>query len=212
MSKNAGVHWFCGWCSGVRSTVAVLLLLSTVGCAASISPLVSRLAAAPEDPLVNLELGEEAARDGDLLRAEQYFIRAQALGAQPARVTPALMRVLVRAHRYSEALVRCDDRLKVHPEERPTRYLRAVLLRALDRLPEAEQELNSLSLDGSDPDVHFELAGVYAQDGEKARARREWREYLRLAPRGAHSGAAQRLLRDEEPSGLAAEGRSFDGP
>lgn len=191
---------------------ALLGAVAGGGCAATINPRLARLADAPNDPALHLALAEEASRDGDLLRAEQYYVRAQALGADPDRVTPSLLGVLVRGHRYADAVARCDERLRARPADRATRYLRAVLLRAVDRWSEAEQELLALSAAGGDPDVHFELAALYAQSGDGDRARREWTAYLQAAPQGALAAEAHRLLASEQALGAKAPEGAHHGP
>ncbi|MCA1664146.1 MAG: hypothetical protein LC659_07750, partial [Myxococcales bacterium] len=138
----------------IRATLLAMLL---AGCAApqkhvaaapkpvtDVSPLEKQFADRPDDPRINLELGDRAADGGDWLRAEQYYQRAEALGSPEATLTPRLLKVLVLARRYDEALDRCKKRLSRTPTDRATRLVEAAIFEALERPREAERELNVL--------------------------------------------------------------------
>ena len=141
----------------MRSLLCILL----VGCATvSEKPtLEKKLSDNPNDRAVNLRLGEQAEASGDTLRAEQYYLRAEALGVPQEEILPRLLRVLVNAHRYDEALERCKKRLDLKPEDRATRYVEAALYVAVDRPKEAEKELDSLvRTKPDDADAYLALA------------------------------------------------------
>jgi predicted Zn-dependent protease len=145
-------------------------------------PLEKKLSANPNDPATNLDLGEQAEATGDLLRAEQYYLRAEALGEK--EMLPRLLRVLVKSHRYDEALGRCKRRLAQKPDDRSTRYVEAALLVALDRHKDAEQDLESLQRTRpEDPDAYLALGRLYKDLGD-ARAQAMFEKYLALAPDG----------------------------
>jgi tetratricopeptide (TPR) repeat protein len=196
------------------------LLLATIGCASTAreiaptpskdaSPLERQFAAAPNDPALNLQLGAAAEAGGDLLRAEQYYLRAEALGTPPAEIVPRLLRVLVAARRYDEALERCRRRLSRAPEDRPTRLVEAALLVALERPKEAEHELNTLvRTKPADPQPYLALGKLY-RDGyhDAARARAMFEKFLALAPAGEQAEVVRYELADEPPP-AAPEGEA----
>src|SRR5262249_24104252 len=130
-----------------RLTVVALLV---AGCTApqqdvkmvkDVSPLEKQFAQKPDDPKVNLELGDRAMAGGDWLRAEEYYQRAEALGSPEAVVVPRIIKVLVMGRRYDDALERCHRRLQRTPDDRATRLVEAAILEALERPREAEHEL-----------------------------------------------------------------------
>jgi tetratricopeptide (TPR) repeat protein len=147
-------------------------------------PLEKKLSQNPNDRAINLELGEQAEATGDLLRAEQYYLRAEALGQPGDEMLPRLLRVLVKAHRYDEALDRCKKRLQSNPNDRPTRYVEAALYAALDRPREAEKDFDNLvRTKPDDADAYLGLGRLYKDLGD-ARARPMFEKYLALAPDG----------------------------
>jgi tetratricopeptide (TPR) repeat protein len=165
------------------------------------SPLERRLAANPNDVAVNLELGDRASAGGDWLRAEQYFARAEALGAAPALVMPRLLTALVSGRRYDEALERCHRRLARAPADRATRLVQAALLAALDRPREAEHDLHTLlRTRPEDPNPYLALAKLYRdQYHDAVRARPLFEKYLALAPKGEEAESVRYELETVEP-------------
>lgn len=175
----------------------IVLALLLVGCAApqrtvsapkpvkDVSPLEKQFADTPDDPKVNLELGDRATAGGDWLRAEQYYQRAEALGIPEAELTPRLLRVLVMARRYDEALDRCHRRLSKTPADRATRLVAAAIYEALERPREAERELQVLvRTKPDDPNPYLALAKLYRDSyNDAARARAMFTKYLALAPK-----------------------------
>ncbi|HZS40542.1 MAG TPA: tetratricopeptide repeat protein [Polyangia bacterium] len=190
--------------------VAALFAVAAIGCvgarrsspAAAGTPLEQKLAQNPDDPQVNIALGEASEGAGDLLRAEQYYLRAEALGVPQDRIVPRLVRVLVAAHRYDEALDRCRRRLTTRPEDRATRFVEAALLVALERPKEAERELAALvRTKPDDPQAYLALGKLY-RDGynDRPRARAMFEKYLELAPSGEAAPAVRFELADEPPA------------
>jgi tetratricopeptide (TPR) repeat protein len=168
---------------------------------ADVSPLEQKLAANPNDGGVNLELGDRAAAGGDWLRAEQYFARAEALGVPVTVVLPRILRVLVLARRYDEALERCRRRLGHAPDDRPTRLVEAAIFAALDRPREAERELLALvRTRADDPHPYLALAKLYRDHyHDAARARPLFEKYLALAPKGDEAEAVRYELEESAP-------------
>jgi TolB-like protein/Tfp pilus assembly protein PilF len=82
--------------------------------------------------------------------------------------------------------------LALHPEHQASRHNLASQLSALERFDEAAAEYEELRRRGtSNPTTYGNLAGIYAQAGDTARARQVLQEYLvshrRTAPRIANS-------------------------
>jgi predicted Zn-dependent protease len=193
---------------------AILIALVMAGCAApqksdaaapkpvqDVSPLEKQFADKPDDPKVNLELGDRAADGGDWLRAEQYYQRAEALGSPEATLTPRLLRVLVLARRYDEALERCKKRLSKTPTDRATRLVEAAIFEALERPREAERELNVLvRTRPDDPNPYLALAKLYRDSYNDAmRAREMFGKYLALAPKGEEADAIRYQMEEAAP-------------
>jgi predicted Zn-dependent protease len=166
----------------------------------TVSPVEKKLAANPDDAQVNLQMGLSSEGAGDLLRAEQYYLRAEALGLPQEQIGPRILRVLTLAHRYAEALERCDRRLTLQPTDRVTRYVKAALLVALDRSKDAERELNALQRsEPADPQSYLALGRLYRDANDRDRARQQFQKYLELAPQGESAAAVRYELSEEEP-------------
>ncbi|MDB4966335.1 MAG: hypothetical protein JWN44_2024 [Myxococcales bacterium] len=189
-------------------TRAIMMSMLLVGCAApqreapppkpvkDVSPLEKSFAEKPDDPRVNLELGDRAMSGGDWLRAEQYYVRAEALGVPEGTVVPRVVRVLVLGRRYDEALDRCHRRLQRAPDDRATRLVEAAILEALERPREAEHDLTVLvHTRPSDPNPYLALGKLYRDSFHDAsRAREMFQKYIALAPKGDESEALRYQL------------------
>jgi tetratricopeptide (TPR) repeat protein len=187
--------------------------ISLAGCAAplreaagpqpvkDVSPLEKQLADTPDDPKVNLELGDRSTAGGDWLRAEQYYLRAEALGVAEVKIVPRLLNVLVMARRYDEALARCHKRLDRTPTDRATRLVEAAIYEALDRPKEAEHDLNVLvRTKPDDPNPYLALGKLYRDTyNDVARAREMFTHYLALAPKGEEADAIRYQLEESAP-------------
>jgi predicted Zn-dependent protease len=196
--------------SAISLPLGVLLL---VGCAApqhqsaeprpvkDVSPLEKQFADSPDDPKVNVQLGDRATLSGDWLRAEQYYLRAEALGSPEDQIVPRLLRVLVMARRYDEALDRCKKRLARTPTDRATRLVEAAIYEALDRPHEAEHDLTVLvRTRPEDPNPYLALGKLYRDSYNDApRARQMFSKYLALAPKGEEADAIRYQIEEETP-------------
>ncbi len=203
---------FRNWFNHCAFAVAAVVSIGAIsGCVSSRSqaknvpgtPLEKKLAEDPNDPQTNFALAEAAEHVGDWLRAEQYYLRAEALGIPPEKIVQRIVRVLVAAQRYDEALDRCRHRLALAPSDRATRFVEAALYQALDRTMDAERELNLLvRTDAKDPQAWLALGRLY-RDGynDRARARQMFEKYLELAPSGDQA-ASVRFELQEEPNAL----------
>jgi tetratricopeptide (TPR) repeat protein len=197
--------------SAIRLPLGVVLLL--IGCAGAprqasgprpvkdVSPLEKQFAESPDDPKVNVELGDRAALGGDWLRAEQYYLRAEALGAAETQIVPRLLKVLVMARRYDEALDRCKKRLSRTPTDRATRLVEAAIFEALDRPHDAEHDLTVLMRTRpDDPNPYLALGKLYRDSYNDApRAREMFAKYLELAPKGEEADAIRYQMEEATP-------------
>jgi predicted Zn-dependent protease len=175
-----------------RADTYVVLVLCGCGALAPTTPaekpseISARLAQNPDDVKANIEAGAASEASGDWLRAEQYYLRAEALGMPEMQVLPRILRVLVAGQRYHEALRRCEQRLVRVPEDRNTRYVRAALLMAVERGKDAERELITLQhTKPTDPRAWLELGRLYRDQHDRVQARAMFAKYLELAPDGA---------------------------
>lgn len=195
-------------------TRAVLVAtLALAGCAApqraqsdpkpvtDVTPLEAQFAQHPDDPKLNLTMGDRAAAGGDWLRAEQYYQRAEALGTPETEIVPRVLKVLVMARRYDEALERCHRRLSKKPEDRATRLVEAAIFEALEKPREAERELDILvKTRPDDPNPYLALGRLYRDSYHDApRARAMFQKYLALAPKGEEAESLRYQLEEEMP-------------
>jgi tetratricopeptide (TPR) repeat protein len=195
-----------------HSSLAALLPLALAACATASpaaapgasGPLEKKLGQDPNDRALNVQLGAEAEAHGELLRAEQYYLRAEALGAPPAEIVPRLLRVLVQAHRYQEALERCRARLAVTPDDRATRFVAAALLVATDKPKEAERELDQLVRARPDDAQAYLALGKLYRDGynDPARAKVMFEKFLALAPNDPSAAAIRFEIAEPAPAPL----------
>jgi predicted Zn-dependent protease len=165
-----------------------------------VSAVEKKLADNPNDAQINVQMGLNSEASGDLLRAEQYYLRAEALGVPQPEIVPRILHVLTEAHRYEEALERCRRRLSQVPGERATRYVEAALLVALDRPREAEHELTALQrTQPKDPASYLALGRLYRDANDRTRARQMFEKYLELAPEGESAASVRYELSEEIP-------------
>jgi predicted Zn-dependent protease len=197
----------------VCGRIIVLCACTISGCAApqkeaaapkpvkDVSPLEKKFADSPDDPAVNLELGDRSTASGDFLRAEQYYQRAEALGIPEDKMVPRIVKVLVMARRYDEALERCKRRLSKTPTDRGTRLVEAAIFEALERPHDAERELNVLvRTKPDDPNPYLALGKLYRDSyNDAARAREMFGKYLALAPKGDEADAIRYQMEETEP-------------
>lgn len=159
-----------------------------------------RFADNPNDAKTNLQLGETSELQGDLLRAEQYYVRAEALGHPADEIVPRVLRVLVMAKRYEEAMNRCRERLAKKPEDRATRFLFAALLQGRERNDLAESELKLLlASDDKDAPAHLAIGRLYRDHyKDPHRALPHLKKYLELSPTSTDAAGVRYELAELE--------------
>jgi tetratricopeptide (TPR) repeat protein len=148
-----------------------------------------------------VDRGKAFANVGDTTRAEQYFAAAITSGADERVVVPLLLSVCVQDGRYRVAIQYAETYLKSHPGDLRVRFVLGTLYSAVNEAEPARQALSTVvDARPEDADAHFAL-GVLLRDSDHdyAGADRQFREYIRLKPRGAHAEEAQASLLKSVP-------------
>jgi tetratricopeptide (TPR) repeat protein len=148
-----------------------------------------------------LDRGKAFAAVGDTTRAEQYFAAAISSGADERVVIPFLLTVCAQDGRYRVAIQYAENYLKSHPRDLRVRFVLGTLYAAVNEPDAARQALGTVvDARPEDADAHFAL-GVLLRDNDHdyAGADRQFREYIRLSPRGTHAEEAQASLLKSVP-------------
>jgi Tfp pilus assembly protein PilF len=155
-----------------------------------------------EQPSKLLADGRAFAAVGDTTRAEQYFAMAIQRGADEAKVVPLIVQVCVRDGRLELAIDYASRFAQKHPNDLRMRYLLGTLYAGVGDPGRARRELEFVvRAKPNDPEPHWALAKVLLnQAKDPTLADTEFREYLRLAPTGAHADEARASLHDQEPA------------
>jgi len=136
--------------------------------------------------------GGAFAEMGDYTRAEQYFVAAMKAGGPEKRLTQRLLAVCAAESRYPVAQMYAEDYLRRHPEDVEVRFASATIAAALGDNERARGALERVvEARPQHADAHFALASVLKAEEDHLGADRHFREYLRLAPAGAHAEAAR---------------------
>lgn len=140
--------------------------------------------------------GEEAAKQGDTVRAEQYLSMALERGYSEKQVLPIMLRVCLSSSRLRAALNHAEPYLREHPNDQSLRYLVATIHLGLGQLDEARFELGHiLRVDPNYPKAHY-LLGVLESGGNSDVAALHFRKYLEVAPTGEHAVEVRSRLTD----------------
>lgn len=168
------------------------VVVASIGCATTqpngpttpVSPGVAKLAQNPADAEATFAQAESAEADGDLLRAEQYYVRAERLGIDPARTLPRVLAVLVSSERLGDALMRCQKYLEDKPDDVRVRYLLALIEIALEHPRDAATELRMVIAQKPEVAQPYLLLGRLYRDrlSDVRSARDMFHRYLALAP------------------------------
>ncbi len=185
-------------------TTGVAISLASAGCAATPAQRVkANMALMKEEGGVDklIDRGKAFANVGDSTRAEQYFAAAVASGADERIVVPLLLSVCVQDGRYRVAIQYAETYLKSHPGDLRVRFVLGTLYSAVND-PDAARTALVTVVDArpEDADAHFAL-GVLLRDSDHdyAGADRQFREYIRLKPRGPHTEEAEASLLKSVP-------------
>jgi tetratricopeptide (TPR) repeat protein len=109
--------------------------------------------------------------------------------------------VCVQDGRYRVAIQYAETYLRSHPGDLRVRFVLGTLYSAINE-PDPARAALSVVVDArpEDADAHFAL-GVLLRDSDRdfAGADRQFREYIRLKPRGSHAEEAQASLLKSVP-------------
>jgi tetratricopeptide (TPR) repeat protein len=143
-----------------------------------------------------IDRGKAFASVGDTTRAEQYFAAAIASGADEHVVVPLLLMVCARDGRYRVAIQYAEAHLRAHPGDVHVRFVLGTLYAAVGEADQARATLRGVvEAMPDDADAHFALAVLFRdRDHDYTSADQQFREYLRLQPRGSHAEEAQASL------------------
>ncbi len=183
-----------------RCALIAVIVIASVACGGSSPTSDPRRTLAAmkknEEPHKLLEEGKAFATIGDTTRAEQYFAAAIANGADEAMVIPLIVKVCVRDGRYELAIDYASRYTQKHPNDIRVRYLLGTLYGAIGDSARARGELEFVvTAKPDDPEPHWALAKILHDEGkDPALADGQFREYLRLAPTGAHADEARASL------------------
>lgn len=136
------------------------------------------------------------ARQGDLLRAEQYLTAARSQGYDERETVYWLVRVCIAAGRYHSALGHAARHLRDDPANWRLRFVVASLHEALGEDDEARAELEHIVVaEPTSPLPRYRLAMLYGQRrGEMGNAIPHLEAYLALDPAGSHAAEVAALL------------------
>lgn len=145
--------------------------------------------------------GQGFAAIGDWTRAEEYFAAALDAGGEPRKIVPQLLVVCIRGQKYRVAIQYGTNYLRGHPEDTSTRFIVATLYIAVEEYGAAKENLDVvMKKEPQNAEAHFALAVAFRDgDNDPVRADTEFREYLRLSPKGKHAREASNGLLREVP-------------
>jgi tetratricopeptide (TPR) repeat protein len=144
---------------------------------------------------------------GDYTRAEQYYAAALQQGASEKEVLPLLLRACIQSTRYQVAIDYALPVLQKHPDDWRLRLLVASLYTAVGQPGRARDQYERVvQQQPDDPSARYGLAVLLRDEfHDRAAADKHFREYLRLAPDGAHAEEAKgSLLKDMSDAPVAA--------
>lgn len=143
-----------------------------------------------------MERAAQSERQGESLRAEQYFLAAWADGEELGRVLPLLVASCVRGGRLESALKHVERARRLEPDNPALEFLQAELLRALGREGQALLAVRRLASDDEPwPEALYLLGTLEQSHGEVEAARLAWERYLEMAPHGPRAAQVLALLR-----------------
>ncbi|AKT36517.1 tetratricopeptide repeat protein [Chondromyces crocatus] len=198
------------------TAIAVFVTMSAaLGCAAT----PGEGARVPEDvkqanaagkPERLLERGLAFANAQDYTRAEQYLSAALTAGAPADRVLPALIRACVAENRFRAALTYAEPHLTKTPQDHHLRFVVASLHASVGDTVAALEHLEQITRSRPDyAEVRYAMGVLFRDElQDPGRADEQFREYLRLDPRGPHAEEARGgLLKVITPFQPGSQGR-----
>ncbi|MFZ9394563.1 MAG: hypothetical protein ACO25F_00710 [Erythrobacter sp.] len=156
-----------------------------------------------------LVTGDEAGAIALLDAARADAIAAQA-GSLQALIALDRARALVGVSELEAAQASLAEARDLQPQDAETRLLLATLLRRMERLPEAQAEIEEAGrLAPLDPAVGLEAGVIAMLAGREAAARASWQSVVGTDPQSEEAQAAQRYL---DQLGPAPERPAQEGP
>lgn len=141
------------------------------------------------------ERGKGFALVGDSTRAEEYFVAAIEHGADGRQVVPHLLEICVRDGRYRVAIEYAEQHLAKYPKDLETRFVLGTLYAALGDSAHAKSQVELVIQARPDESkARYAMAVILRDAGDVVGADREFREYLRIEPNGAHAEEARGSL------------------
>ena len=167
-----------------------------VGCGATPMKPTSAARAPLKDPVLLAARGDASSEAGDYTRAEQYFGAAIAAGGKTSEILPRLLRACVGAGDLRLAAEYAETELSRNPANAHLRFVTGALYAQIGNNFAAREHLVQAATDlPNDEEVQFSVAAFFRDDiKDRAVADPYFREYLRLAPKGAHAEEARHSL------------------
>ena len=183
----------CAWERASGNFWLVLISLWLTGCEAS-TPALRSASSDTSDATELFRYGEEAAKRGDTVRAEQYLSMALDRGFDEKKLLPVMLRVCLSSNRLRAALNYAEPYLREHPNDQNLRYLVATIYLSLGQIEQARLGLNHLlRVNPKNGNAHY-LLGVLESDGISSA--RHFRQYLKFEPVGEHAAEVESRLTD----------------
>ncbi len=147
------------------------------------------------------ERGIRLARQGDLLRGEQYIEAALERGFPRDRALPALLRICIAGSRYNDALRHAEPYLRQHPDRYQLRTLVASIHLGLGNVEEAQEHLEAVVAGAPNEAPAYYLIGMLHREehGDPITADPYLRRYLELAPHGVHAAEVRSIVAQRQP-------------
>lgn len=141
------------------------------------------LEVAPENPIIQLNLGSELAMQGKLDEALDHYRKALRLDPGSARVHTALGDALAKKGERAEATKHLMQAIDLDPKLAHARHSMGVLLMSQNRWNEAVPHLrDAVAIDPADADAHNTLGAALLFQGRVQEAVEEFRTALKLRP------------------------------
>lgn len=140
--------------------------------------------------------GVALAKNGQLIRAEQYLYLAAQNGYPERQTLPLLLNICLSTSRLRTALNYALPHLVRHPESWMLRYLVASIYLALKQPTRARDHLSRVVQDNPAHAPAYYLLAVISRDAlrDDSSTRRHFAAYLKYDPTGVHADEAKAWL------------------
>jgi Tfp pilus assembly protein PilF len=130
-------------------------------------------------------------------KAEPSLLKALQLNSQSTNALFALGELYLKMHRLDEAEKRLRNGLQLQNRSATAHFALARVYWEKNDIPATGRQLAiSLQLDPNAPDPHLLAGNVFLRVRNLENALGEFREYLRLAPKGAHAAEARGMTEE----------------